>query len=93
MPRFCVKSDTHRGFVILKLPAKNGLNRPENSQVGFAAKSQAKYPLSPRTAYISPTYRLHDLAIWPILILTAPYIEQIKSGPGSARNTAGAESG
>lgn len=72
MPRFCVKSDTHRGFVILKLPAQNGLNRPENSQVDFAAKSQARHPLSPRTAYISPAYRLHDLGIWPILILPAP---------------------
>ena len=63
----------HTGVLtILKLPAQNGLFRPKNSQVGFDAKSRVRYPLSPRTAYISPTYRLHYLAIWPILILTAP---------------------
>lgn len=72
MPR-CVSNPTHTGaLIILKLPAQNNQNRPKNSQVDFAAKSRARYLLSPRTAYISPTYRLQDLALWPILILPAP---------------------
>lgn len=68
-----MSNQTHtRALTILRLTEKNGPVGPKNSQVDSIAKLRARHPLSPRTAYISPTFRLHALALWPILILPAP---------------------
>lgn len=75
MPRFCVKLDTHRGALHSHFAWKKAVKTAHILNFTLTASSHASPALSPRSAYISPTFHRHDLAPSPFSSILTPYIQ------------------